>query len=161
MIAAALHHYEREDAVDKETRHAQELGASYIPAAIAAGTYLEEPTCRPEGPVLVQYIHAEDGWLVRPATAEESDLLDLPPNAAVIHLMHSVQDDTGQTLEVSESVWPSDRVIIIDDFDTLRPSRPRSRPRSATTGGGGLAGRLDASRGSDSVTRSPRLNSAT
>jgi len=34
----------------------------------------------------------------------------------VIHLVHSVQDGASETLEVSESVWLADRVIIIDDY---------------------------------------------
>ena len=109
---------------DKKTGQPEELGASYIPAAIAAGTYLEEPPVVPQALFLCveelsgrRYMHARDRWLVRPATPEESSLLDLPAGATVIHLVHSAQDETGETLEVSESVWPSDKVIIIDDYD--------------------------------------------
>jgi GntR family transcriptional regulator len=112
---------------DRETRRPEELGASYIPAAIAAGTYLEEPTVVPKALFLCveelsgrRYAHAEDRWQVRPATSEESSLLDLPSAAPVIHLVHSVQDDAGETLEVSESIWPSDRVVIIDDYDVAQ-----------------------------------------
>ena len=109
---------------DKKTGQPEELGASYVPAAIAAGTYLEEPPVVPQALFLCveelsgrRYMHARDRWLVRPATPEESSLLDLPAGATVIHLVHSAQDETGETLEVSESVWPSDKVIIIDDYD--------------------------------------------
>ena len=117
---------------DKETGQAEELGASYIPAAIAAGTYLGEPAVVPKALFLCveelsgqRYVHAEDRWQVRPATAEESNLLDLSAATTVIHLIHSAQDDAGETLEVSESVWPADRVIIIDDYDIAQsPADP-------------------------------------
>jgi hypothetical protein len=34
----------------------------------------------------------------------------------VIHLIHNAADENGDTLEVSESVWPADRVVVIDDY---------------------------------------------
>jgi DNA-binding GntR family transcriptional regulator len=115
---------------DKKTGQPEELGASYIPAAIAAGTYLEEPPVVPQALFLCveelsgrRYMHARDRWLVRPATPEESSLLDLPAGATVIHLVHSAQDETGETLEVSESVWPSGYC--------QRP--PAKRPQPKTT----------------------------
>jgi GntR family transcriptional regulator len=109
---------------DKKTGQPEELGASYVPADIAAGTYLEEPVVVPQALFLCveelsgrHYMHAKDRWLVRAATPEESSLLDIPAGATIIHLVHNAQDETGETLEVSESVWPADRVIIIDDYD--------------------------------------------
>lgn len=109
---------------DKTTGQPEELGASYIPASIAAGTYLEERDVVPKALFLCveelsgrRYVHANDRWLVRLATPEESTLLDIRPGATVVHLVHSAQDETGETLEVSESVWPADRVMIIDDYD--------------------------------------------
>lgn len=35
----------------------------------------------------------------------------------MIHLIHNAADENGATLEVSEPVWPSDRVVVIDDYD--------------------------------------------
>ena len=64
-----------------------------------------------------RYTHAQDRWTVRPATAEESDLLDTLPGASVIHLIHTASDENGGILEVSESVWPADRIIVLDDYD--------------------------------------------
>lgn len=110
--------------LDKETGQPEELGASYIPVAIAGGTYLEKSDLVPKALFLCiedlsgkRYTHAEDRWLVRPAIPEELDLLDLPGGSTVIHLVHSAYDADGDILEVSESVWPSNRVIIIDDYD--------------------------------------------
>jgi GntR family transcriptional regulator len=109
---------------DKETGHAEEIGASYIPAAIAAGTYLEEPDVVPKALFLCveelsgrHYTRAEDRWRVRGATPEESDMLDIPSQSTVIHLVHSAYDEESEILEVSESIWPSSRVVIIDDYD--------------------------------------------
>jgi GntR family transcriptional regulator len=108
---------------DKETGQPQELGASYIPASIAGGTYLEEPTVVPKALFLCveelsgrHYTHASDRWQVRPATGDEAMLLDVQPGSPVIHLIHNAADENGDTLEVSESVWPSDRIVVIDDY---------------------------------------------
>lgn len=107
---------------DKETGQPEEIGASYIPASIAAGTYLEQPTVVPKALFLCvdlsgrRYAHASDRWQVRPATAEEASLLEIPTGSPVIHLIHNAADENGDTLEVSESVWPSDRIVVIDDY---------------------------------------------
>ncbi len=109
---------------DKETGRPKELGASYVPASIAAGTYLEETDVAPKALFLCveelsgkRYTRARDRWIVRPATAEESALLDLAPGTALVHLVHTAYADDGGILEVSESVWPADRVIIFDDYE--------------------------------------------
>jgi GntR family transcriptional regulator len=110
---------------DKETGRPEEIGASYIPSAIAAGTYLESTDVVPKALFLCveelsgkRYTRAHDRWLVRPATQEESALLDLPGGgASVVHLIHSAYDETGEILEVSESIWPADRIVILDDYD--------------------------------------------
>jgi GntR family transcriptional regulator len=109
---------------DKETGRPEEIGASYVPAAIAAETFLEKPDVVPKALFLCveelsgqRYTHARDRWIVRPATAEESELLDLPGGASVIHLVHTAYGEDDQILEVSESVWPSDRIIVLDDYE--------------------------------------------
>lgn len=109
---------------DKETNRPEELGASYVPASLAAGTYLEKPDVVPKALFLCvedlsgrRYAHAQDQWQVRPATADESRLLEIPPGASVIHLIHNATDEDGDTLEVSESIWPADRILVIDDYD--------------------------------------------
>jgi GntR family transcriptional regulator len=38
----------------------------------------------------------------------------------VVHLIHNAADENGDTLEVSESVWPSDRITVIDDYDNTQ-----------------------------------------
>lgn len=64
-----------------------------------------------------RYAHASDRWQVRPATIEEATLLEVPTGSPVIHLIHNAADENGDTLEVSESIWPSDRILVIDDYD--------------------------------------------
>ena len=109
---------------DKETGQPQEIGASYIPASFAAGTYLEKPTVVPKALFLCvedlsgrRYTHASDRWQVRPATAEEASLLEVSTGSPVVHLIHNATDENGDTLEVSESVWPADRICVIDDYE--------------------------------------------
>lgn len=109
---------------DKESGRPEELGASYMPAAMAAGTYLEDPAVVPKALFLCveelsgeRYIHGHDRWTVRPVNAEESVLLDLQPGIPVTHLIHTACDESGEILEVSESIWPADRLIVFDDYD--------------------------------------------
>jgi GntR family transcriptional regulator len=109
---------------DKETGQPEELGASYVPASIAAGTYLEQPDVVPKALFLCveeltgkRYRHASDRWVVRPASAEESRLLDLAPGTPLVHLVHTACDEDGEILEVSESAWPADRIVVLDDYE--------------------------------------------
>jgi GntR family transcriptional regulator len=34
-----------------------------------------------------------------------------------VHLIHTAYDEDGEILEVSESVWASDRIAVIDEYD--------------------------------------------
>jgi GntR family transcriptional regulator len=109
---------------DKETGHPEELGASYLPVSIAAGTYLEKAEVVPKALFLCveeltgrRYTHGRDRWTVRPASAEEAELLGISPAMTVVHLIHVARDEEGAIMEVSESVWPSDRIIVIDDYE--------------------------------------------
>jgi GntR family transcriptional regulator len=109
---------------DRKTGRPEELGASYVPASIAAKTYLEKSDVVPKALFLCveelsgrHNTHARDRWAVRPAAADESSLLELPPGITVIHLVHTASGQDGEILEVSESVWPADRIIILDDYE--------------------------------------------
>lgn len=64
-----------------------------------------------------RWVNGQDRWQVRPATTEEARLLEIPTGTGVIHLVHNASDEDGNTLEVSESVWPADRIFVIDDYD--------------------------------------------
>ncbi|GAA5160708.1 GntR family transcriptional regulator [Pseudonocardia eucalypti] len=108
---------------DAESGQAEEVGASYIPTDIAGGTFLEEPTVVPKALFLcvedlsgTTYAYARDRWEVRMPSAYEADVLDLVPGATVIHVLHVAEGADGRVLEVSESVWPSDRIVILDDY---------------------------------------------
>jgi GntR family transcriptional regulator len=64
-----------------------------------------------------QYTRAMDHWSDRIATPSESELLELPDMAHVIHLIHVAYGRNGKVLEVSESIWPADRVMFIDEYE--------------------------------------------
>ncbi len=115
-----------------DTRQPEELGASYIPGDYTAGTYLESMDVVPKALFLCiedlsgkTYTHAADKWLVRIADAEELDALNLPPGANVLHLVHVARAEDGSVLEISESVWPADRVVILDEYDLTDPASER------------------------------------
>lgn len=118
---------------DPESGRPQELGASYIPGDYVFGTFLESLDVVPKALFLCvedlsgkRYSHAEDQWLVRVATGDEIDRLDIPVGSYVLHLTHVARADDGVVLEISESIWPADRVTILDDYDLDDPmsSRP-------------------------------------
>jgi len=109
---------------DRTTGRLEEIGASYIPIEIAADTYLEQPTVVPKALFLCvedlsgkRYAHARDAWVSRLPTAEETDLLDLATGMPVLHVIHTASSTDGAVLEVSESVWPADRMMFIDEYD--------------------------------------------
>ncbi|MEV4724180.1 GntR family transcriptional regulator [Micromonospora humida] len=109
---------------DRETGKAEEIGASYLPAEIAAGTHLEEPTVTPKGLFLCveelsgkRYTTARDQWIARLPTVEEAAALALPTGAPVMHVIHTARAEDDTILEVSESIWPADRIMIIDEYD--------------------------------------------
>jgi GntR family transcriptional regulator len=108
---------------DKQTDHVEEIGASYIPVVIAAGTFLEEMHVVPKALFLCvedlsgkQYHYARDRWTARSATPQEATILDLPAGGQVIHVVHTAEAEDGTILEVSESIWPADRITIIDEY---------------------------------------------
>ncbi len=120
---------------DKETGRAEEIGASYVPVDIAGGSFLEEPTVVPKALFLCvedlsgkQYHYARDRWIARSATPGEATVLELPAGAQVVHVVHAAEAEDGTILEVSESVWPADRITVIDDYpinpDAEEPSAP-------------------------------------
>jgi GntR family transcriptional regulator len=120
---------------DRSTGRLEEIGASFIPIEIAGATYLERTDGVPKPLFLCvqelsgrRYAFARDEWIARPATVEEADRFDLPAGAPVAHLIHRATAEDGSVLEVSESVWPADRIVIIDEYEippsTARPSTP-------------------------------------
>lgn len=120
---------------DPETGRVEEIGASYVPTEIAAGTFIEEPTVVPQALFLCveelsgkTYAYARDRWLARMPSAEEADTLGLSPGAAVVHVIHTAEAEDGTVLEVSESVWPAERVMILDEYpitaDADEPAAP-------------------------------------
>jgi DNA-binding GntR family transcriptional regulator len=109
---------------DRTTRKLEEIGASYIPAEFAQGSYLESPEVVPKALFLCvedlsgkRYAHARDAWVSRLPTADEADLLNLAPGTPVLHVIHTASATDGTVLEVSESVWPADRTVFIDEYE--------------------------------------------
>jgi GntR family transcriptional regulator len=120
---------------DRESGRPEEIGASYIPLDIAAGTSLEEPVVMPKALFLCledvsgkRYTTARDHWIARPPTEEEVAALDLPSGVPVMHVIHVARADDGTVLEVSESVWPADRIMIVDDYDIESAGHPPDVP---------------------------------
>lgn len=112
---------------DKETGGLEEIGASYIPTEFAADTYLESTDVVPKALFLCvedlsgkRYAHAQDRWVARLPTATETDAFGLSPGASVLYVTHTARADDGTVLEVSESVWPAERVMFIDEYDIPR-----------------------------------------
>lgn len=106
-----------------EDNRLTEIGASYLPKDIAAGTYLEEPAVVPKALFRCveeltgrRYTHARDQVTARRATEAEADAFELPLGAYVLHLIHTAADQDGDVLEVSESIWPADTVIFVDQY---------------------------------------------
>lgn len=102
----------------------QEVGASYLPVDFAAGTYLAEPAVVPmalfrcvEQITGRTYTRATDHWVARPATAEEADTFGLDIGTYLLHVTHVARDQDGELLEVSESTWPADRVVFVDEYE--------------------------------------------
>jgi GntR family transcriptional regulator len=120
---------------DRQTDRIEELGASYIPVEIAGGTYLEQPQVVPKALFLCledlagkRYAYARDRWISRSAAPQEAVLLGLPPGGQVIHVIHAGEAEDGAVLEVSESIWPADRVIIIDEYPISPDAEDQSAP---------------------------------
>jgi DNA-binding GntR family transcriptional regulator len=120
---------------DKQTDRVEEIGASYMPVEIAAGTFLEDIQVVPKALFLYvedlcgkQYHYARDRWIARSATPEEASILELPPGGQVIHVVHTAEAEDGTVLEVSESIWPAERITIIDEYaispDAEEPAAP-------------------------------------
>lgn len=121
---------------DKDTGRLEEIGASYIPTDIAKGTYLEDLDVVPKALFLCveelsgkQYAYAHDSWVSRLATSDEADLFDVADNMHVLHVVHTARADDGTVLEVSESIWPADRVRFVDEYDIARGTA-RTGPHS-------------------------------
>ena len=115
--------------LNKETGKPQEIGASYLPVVFASGTFLEEPTVVPKALFLCvedlsgkRYARARDRWQWRMPTAAEAGALQISSTTGVVHLVHVARAEDDTLLEVSESVWPGDRIEIIDEYDV--PGEP-------------------------------------
>lgn len=100
-----------------------EIGASYLPADFVAETYLAVPTVVPKALFRCveeitgrTYTHARDQWTARRATVDEAEAFRMPLGSYVLHVVHTATDEGGQPLEVSESIWPADRVIFVDEY---------------------------------------------
>ncbi|WP_049563913.1 GntR family transcriptional regulator [Streptomyces sp. SBT349] len=109
---------------DKETGRPEEVGASYIPVEIAGGTFMEEPSVVPKALFLCvedaagqRYATAKDLWRCRMPTPDEAAALQLSTGAPVMNVVHTARGEDGRVLEVSESTWPADRVVIVDEYE--------------------------------------------
>lgn len=118
----------RRDLYD-ESDQLQEVGASYLPVGFAADTYLAKPQVVPKALFRCveeiagrRYATATDHWIARPANPDECDKFGIVIGAYVLHVIHVARDERGDVLEVSESIWPADRVRFIDEYDVSSES---------------------------------------
>jgi GntR family transcriptional regulator len=109
---------------DNTTGQLQEIGASYIPVGHAAGTYLEDATVVPKALFLCvedlsgkTYARAQDTTVIRAAQGDERELFHLAGGEAMLHLIHSAWAEDDTVLEISESIWPADQVVFIDEYE--------------------------------------------
>jgi DNA-binding GntR family transcriptional regulator len=58
------------------------------------------------------------------AAVEEAEAFGLPLGAYVVHIVHTATDENGDALEVSESIWPADRLAFIDEYDIPAEADP-------------------------------------
>lgn len=120
---------------DPDTNKAVERGASYIPLEFAAGTYLEAPTVVPKALFLCveeltgrRYTNARDRFIARMPTVYEATTFDIRPGNPVLHVTHAAYDENDDILEVSESVWPADRIMVVDEYPIPQePSPPKEK----------------------------------
>jgi DNA-binding GntR family transcriptional regulator len=108
---------------DRQTNQPVELGASYLLPAYAAGTYLEQPTVVPKALFLCveeltgrRYTKARDRFTARMPNVYEATTFGISPGNPVLHVIHTAYDEHDNVLEVSESVWPADRIMIVDEY---------------------------------------------
>jgi GntR family transcriptional regulator len=120
---------------DRDTGRLEEIGASYLPIDIAGGTFLEQPTVVPKALFRCveditgrRYATALDRWVARLATGEEAAAFDLATGAPVLHVVHTARDENGDAMEVSESIWPADRVVFLDEYDIPAEPEPDQPP---------------------------------
>jgi DNA-binding GntR family transcriptional regulator len=127
----------RRNLYDRETGRLEEIGASYLPLSVAGGTFLEKPAVVPKALFRCveeftgrRYTTALDRWVARLATGEEAGAFDLPTGAPVLHVIHTARDENGDVLEVSESIWPADRVVFLDEYDIPADADPQDLKES-------------------------------
>jgi GntR family transcriptional regulator len=120
---------------DRDSGRLEEIGASYLPVAIAGGTFLEQPAVVPKALFRCveditgrRYATALDRWIARLATGEEAAAFDLGTGAPVLQVVHTARDEHGDVLEVSESIWPADRVVFLDEYDIPAEPEPDDKP---------------------------------
>jgi GntR family transcriptional regulator len=53
-------------------------------------------------------------------TSAEVDTLQISSSSGVVHLIHVARAADDTLLEGSESVWPVDRIELIDEYDVTR-----------------------------------------
>ena len=75
-----------------------------------------------------KYTSARDLWRSRMPSPDEADALGLPLGAPVMTVLHAACDADGRVLEASESVWPADRIVIVDDYPIEQASTEQQSP---------------------------------
>ncbi len=101
-----------------------EIGQSWLSPQDVEGTEIAHPEPTPRALFLTMedltgriYSSAEDRWIARTPTEEEATTLRVRPTQPLLTVRHVARDGNGQVIEVSESMWPGDRVLMLDSYD--------------------------------------------
>ena len=101
-----------------------ELGSTYLPVTVAAGTSLAEVDPLGPGGVIehlkvrkgIRFDYASERIGARPATAEEARLLDIARRECVLTVFVTAFDASGVALFVTDAVLPATRRDLEDEF---------------------------------------------
>lgn len=99
------------------------LSVSYLPAALAAGTRIENPDAGPGGTYarLAELGHAparfREDLRARMPEPEEAEQLSLPPGTPVVEITRIAYTAAGRAVEVNEMTADSSAYIFRYDFD--------------------------------------------
>jgi GntR family transcriptional regulator len=108
-----------------------ELGESWLRLDEFGGTELEEPTLLSPSLFAVAerisgrtYARARELWTAELATEEQARALRVPPRSPILHVVHIAMDRRRAPIEVSQSWWPGDAIVLEDEFRVDRAVVP-------------------------------------
>lgn len=75
-----------------------------------------------------RYVKARDRLIARMPTVYEATTFGISPGNPVLHVIHTAYDANDDIVEISESVWPADRIMVVDEYPIpQQPAPPDER----------------------------------